>query len=294
MNAFDTTILHLVNQFAGRSWSFDVAMSVMAESLVVKAVVIAAVVGVWCSGSRGRDVVLRTVPGIFAALLISRALSMFVVPFRVRPMANAALGFVVPAEAPRFLERLSSFPSDHAVLFAALVVPVFLVRRAWGVALAAYVAVAIYAPRLYAGLHYPTDILAGAVIGAAVALGAYHLVPGSTVATAVSWEARRPMLFRMAAFLLALETADLFESTRKLGRFAMEAWRDLRHLPPQTGGLMETLHHSEAVVATLGVVAAAVLVVLVIVSLLRHQAWRHVPATPLLSRHGRRPRRKPS
>jgi undecaprenyl-diphosphatase len=61
----------------------------------------------------------------------------------------------------------SSFPSGHAATsFAGAVVLAYLFPRAlpWLVALA----VAISFSRVYVGVHYPFDVLAGAVVGASV------------------------------------------------------------------------------------------------------------------------------
>jgi len=61
------------------------------------------------------------------------------------------------------------FPSDHAVLFFALATGLFMAHRKLGIAAYAWVIVAICFPRLYLGIHWPTDVIAGAAVG--VALG---------------------------------------------------------------------------------------------------------------------------
>lgn len=62
-----------------------------------------------------------------------------------------------------------SFPSDHAVIAGALAVGTLLFARKWGI-VAAVVAVLLAFARVYAGMHYPLDVLAGLAIGAVVAL----------------------------------------------------------------------------------------------------------------------------
>lgn len=73
----------------------------------------------------------------------------------------------------------SSFPSGHATLSAALYVALLIVflsgRRRGGRALAAAVATAlivaaIATARVYLGVHYPTDVVAGVALGAAWAI----------------------------------------------------------------------------------------------------------------------------
>lgn len=68
-----------------------------------------------------------------------------------------------------------SFPSGHtSAAFAVAVVMLRLLPRRYGVP-ALVLAVLIALSRLYVGVHYPTDVLAGAVIGSTVALIACHV-----------------------------------------------------------------------------------------------------------------------
>lgn len=64
----------------------------------------------------------------------------------------------------------SSFPSDTSALLFGLAVAIFLVGRSWGFAAFAVAAVAGLV-RVYCGRHYPSDVLAGAALGALFALG---------------------------------------------------------------------------------------------------------------------------
>ena len=62
-----------------------------------------------------------------------------------------------------------SFPSDHAVIAGALAVGTLLFARRWGI-VAVIVAVLLAFARVYAGMHYPLDVIVGLAIGAVVAL----------------------------------------------------------------------------------------------------------------------------
>lgn len=81
---------------------------------------------------------------------------------RVRPclaMPHALTLLTCPHDA--------SFPSDHAMVAGALVVALFLVDRRVGAA-GLVLAVLLAFARVYAGIHYPGDVAAGLVIGAAI------------------------------------------------------------------------------------------------------------------------------
>ncbi len=69
-----------------------------------------------------------------------------------------------------------SFPSGHtASSFAAGVVFFRQLPKKWGVP-ALILAILIGLSRLYVGVHYPTDVLAGMIVGTLLAIGSEYLV----------------------------------------------------------------------------------------------------------------------
>jgi len=86
----------------------------------------------------------------------------------------------------------SSFPSGHATAAAALTVALTLVfSRAWLWALAAIWIVAMALSRTYLMVHWASDVMAGAVLGASVAVVVFTLTRWSSVDRASAHQTRR-------------------------------------------------------------------------------------------------------
>ncbi|MFL5898145.1 MAG: phosphatase PAP2 family protein [Solirubrobacterales bacterium] len=61
------------------------------------------------------------------------------------------------------------FPSDHATAAFAIAVAILLRKRGWGIA-ALVAATVLAVGRVALGVHYPSDVIAGAAVGSAAAL----------------------------------------------------------------------------------------------------------------------------
>ncbi|MEV6865081.1 phosphatase PAP2 family protein [Streptosporangium subroseum] len=87
-----------------------------------------------------------------------------------------------------------SFPSNHATLAGTVAVGVLLVDRRLGL-LAGIAASAMAASRVYVGIHYPHDVLAGLALGAAVAWAGHLLLrrPISRLVQALTRTRLRPL-----------------------------------------------------------------------------------------------------
>ncbi|GAA3714447.1 bifunctional phosphatase PAP2/diacylglycerol kinase family protein [Streptomyces tremellae] len=100
---------------------------------------------------------------------------------------NTVIKHAARRERPRLdvvpvIRRLSrqpvttSFPSGHAASAAAFATGVALESKGWG-AVVAPVAASVAFSRVYTGVHYPSDVLAGAALGVGAALAVRGIVP---------------------------------------------------------------------------------------------------------------------
>lgn len=119
--------------------------------------------------ARGRLASVRARHGVVAAVLsalLALAVAHLIGGLWDRPRPYEALGsvhlFVAPSGDP-------SFPSDHATAAFAIAVALLLRNRRVGV-VALMMAVVLSVSRVAVGVHYPSDILGGAVIGSLAAL----------------------------------------------------------------------------------------------------------------------------
>src|SRR3954468_14075658 len=140
-----------------------VAYANASEILFLAALVLAFV---FVGGRRGIQTRRAVVAaGLSAGLALAVAAVVARVVDRPRP-------FVAPPHAVHLFATHAAdpgFPSDHATAAFAIAVALLLRSRTWGaIALAAATVLGI--TRVGMGIHYPTDVLAGAALGALAAL----------------------------------------------------------------------------------------------------------------------------
>lgn len=66
-----------------------------------------------------------------------------------------------------------SFPSGHTLASFEAAVMIFLFNKKWGIA-SLLLALVIAFSRLYLFVHFPTDVLAGAILGTIISLGVFY------------------------------------------------------------------------------------------------------------------------
>jgi len=164
--AVDWSLLHALNDFMFRHDGVEDPLLFyvnVSEALFIAtlAIVFLAARGAAHAAWRRASVaaVLSAGLGLAAAKVISELVD------RARPFVADPHGvhlFSAHAADP-------GFPSDHATAAFAIAVAILLRKRGWGIA--ALVAATVLAiGRVALGVHYPSDVLAGAALGSAAAL----------------------------------------------------------------------------------------------------------------------------
>lgn len=153
-----------VNRFAREtSWAHGF-MAAYALWLGVTLLGVFLVAGWWQARSDGPRAVAASLwagAGTVLAVALNQPLSHLV--GRVRPYDTLHGVEVLVPRANDF-----TFPSDHAVVVGAVLCGLIIARRRALVVAAAVVGVLLAFARVYVGAHYPTDVIAGILFGAAV------------------------------------------------------------------------------------------------------------------------------
>jgi undecaprenyl-diphosphatase len=131
------------------------------EKLGAVWIVLALAVGLACRLGKGRTIVLAVLTALttFAADALA---------FGVKDLTSRTRPFVAhPQIHPLYAVHSSSFPAGHAATaFAGAVILTAVVPRLWPAFFG--LAALIGFSRIYDGVHYPTDVVGGALLGVAV------------------------------------------------------------------------------------------------------------------------------
>jgi undecaprenyl-diphosphatase len=226
VNYFDFATIHWINQFAHRSFGLDAFVTVVEESNLLKGGVSMAFF--WWAWFRyrarleKRELILLAFTSSTLALLFGRAVALLM-PFRERPLRNPLYHFQIPYTVSGTVHSWNSSPSDHAVLFFCLATCLWMIARPLGIMGFLHAVLVVSLPRIYVGYHYPTDILAGAIIG----IGAAYVCKLAPITHRVTrstlrWIDNHSTMACAVAFLCTFEVAELFESLLNMQHFARQ------------------------------------------------------------------------
>jgi membrane-associated phospholipid phosphatase len=229
MDLFDTAIQTFLTRIALGCATLNHAIRIIADLYTFKGLVLMPILWwIWFKPSqRGeweREMVVATIASGLLALTIFRLIAHYL-PFRTRPLFNPDLHLNFPSGGleAAVLPAWSSFPSDHAMLWISVATGIFLVWRGVGMLALLYTVIFICLPRVYLGWHYPTDILAGAAIGATITwIMTRDAVRTPFSAPILGWMHRSPGPFYTVLFVLCFELVTQFNELLILGRSVLQ------------------------------------------------------------------------
>ena len=171
----DTQLFYLFNNLAGQSSVFDGIVVFLASYLpyLVVLIILALVFFSQYSKREKWKILLVTGMSSIVALGITEGIRFFLP--RERPYLALHVPHLLTDTAP-------SFPSAHATFFFALSTAVYLYNKKWGIWF--FIAsILVTVSRVIAGIHYPSDIIGGALIGIGVAYSTFYVSRRMTVTT---------------------------------------------------------------------------------------------------------------
>ncbi len=155
----DLQLFHFINGLSGHFTWLDAFMKAMA---LYSPVLLALVLVILYLSYREKSQQAALLAGISALVALGVGQVIGVLVHRARPYAYALHVLVAPTAD-------KSFPSDHATLAFAIAMLLWYYHRKLSIGLFA-LAVLIGFSRIYVGVHYPTDVIGGAILGSASGL----------------------------------------------------------------------------------------------------------------------------
>ncbi len=233
----DIRTYYWLNQFHG-IWFLDRLFTDLEINLLFKsALFIAAYYYFWFregpDQQERRSTIVAILVGTLASLFIARALATFA-PFRVRPMSDPSLGYR-PLSVPLVYDFVgwSGFPSDHAAYLTALGFGLIRLSRRLTLPVILFLAGWICLPRLYLGIHFLSDIVVGAAIGAATTWAALHIeaLRSRAARPLLAFVKAKPEVFYTLSFLILFELASMFSDFREPVHAVLRVAASLPHHP---------------------------------------------------------------
>jgi len=162
----DWAFFQILNDLAGKSPVLDVLIRLLMNDYLIPTALILFLLGLWFSGSsqqereRNQLAAPSAIVAMFAGNLFIKLLN--VLFYRPRPFATHTIHllFYRPSD--------SSFPSNATAVGFSMATAVWLHNRRAGAVM--YVLASLLGlSRIIGGVHYPSDVLAGALVGIAAA-----------------------------------------------------------------------------------------------------------------------------
>ena len=226
MQGLDVQLLLAVNAWVGLFPGFDKWVGYVSDTNVLKMLPLVTTLCVFWAGAQGdrkvevRSKVLLVLFASLVALALARLLSS-IAPYSPRPLHVQDLSLVlISGMSPADFRGWSSFPSDNATFVVAVATGIALLNWRVGLWALLHAVVLVCLPRLYLSLHFPSDLIVGAGIGALVVLVLFRQqrLQRASVRAAL-WADTHPRFFYALLFMLMEQMVEMFAGLRNLIAF---------------------------------------------------------------------------
>ncbi|PFW87778.1 undecaprenyl-diphosphatase [Bacillus pseudomycoides] len=164
---FNIDAFRWINDLGKQNPSLNPMMVFVAEYMLY-ALVLGVLIYWFTRNNKNRMMIIQGGLAFIVAEIIGKIVGQFYShhqPFAVLPNVNQLVEHEID----------NSFPSDHTILFFSICVSIWLVRKKEGWLWLMLVCVAI--SRIWVGVHYPIDVVTGALVGIISALFVYWIAP---------------------------------------------------------------------------------------------------------------------
>ncbi|AQY38398.1 undecaprenyl-diphosphatase [Bacillus thuringiensis] len=167
INKLDSNVFRYINEYVKQNTFLDYLMIFFAEYAQYMFILLFMIL--WLNKKyKNRTCVIQAIIACCLAFLLNRIIGLFF--YRERP-------FVSHLNINQLVEHTAnaSFPSDHATSAFTIAITLYLYERRLGKVFL-LLAIFISFSRIWVGVHYPLDVLLGAVLGTLWAFIAYYII----------------------------------------------------------------------------------------------------------------------
>lgn len=228
---WDISLVLFFNKFCGKCIFLDtLGLVFLSVDALRTAILVACVIGIWEYGRVKLNInankhVIAILFSIILTLGIIEILNALINSPRPIVTYESQINLPITTDDTKELwksgwvrnPKHGSFPSDTVALIATMAIGLFLWNRVLGTMAILFVFFSGVLPRLYFGLHYPSDMILGIVIALLSTLLIKKLKFFDSLALKIlSIQERFPYIFGTLGFYLAYIIADKFILLRKL------------------------------------------------------------------------------
>jgi undecaprenyl-diphosphatase len=164
--SFDWAVFRFLNGLAGRSPLGDKLIQFLMNDYALTTFIVLLLFGLWFSGqssaqrARNQRTVLSAIASMFLGNIVVKLMNLLYYRFRPFAFDDVTVLFYYPSD--------SSFPSNATFVGFSIAAALWLYNRTIG-SLACMLALLLGVSRVIGGVHFPSDVVGGALIGIGVA-----------------------------------------------------------------------------------------------------------------------------